>query len=68
MNLAPEPGSPTSTYHGSERYFQVVRDSKRAADKWREQLSEDQVRAILEVAARTKPGQMFVDGASVARA
>ena len=57
----------SSTYHGNERYFQVVRDSKRAADKWREQLSEAQVRAILEVAAQTKPGQLFLDRSRVAR-
>jgi hypothetical protein len=56
----------SSTYRGSERYFQVVRNSRRAAEKWKEQLSAGQVEQILEVAARTRPGRLYLEREAVA--
>lgn len=56
----------SSTYRGSERYFQVVRNSARAATKWKEQLTPEQVARILEVAAGTEPGRLYVERAPVA--
>lgn len=53
----------SSTYRGSERYFQVLRDSRQAANKWKEQLSAEQIESILEVAAQTEPGRLYVERA-----
>ena len=58
----------SSTYRGSERYFQVVRNSRRAAEKWREQLEPGQIDQILEVAGQTLPGRLYESVAEVARA
>lgn len=58
----------SSTYRGSERYFQVVRNSRRAAEKWREQLEPRQIEQILEVAGQTLPGRLYAPDAEVAPA
>jgi hypothetical protein len=49
----------SSNYSGSERYFQVVRNSRRAAEKWREQLEPRQIEQILEIAEQTLPGRLY---------
>jgi hypothetical protein len=58
----------SSTYSGSERYFQVVRNSRRAAEKWREQLKDAQIAQILDVASQTLPGRLYEPDAAVAPA
>lgn len=51
----------STEYKGSdnERYFQVVRDPLKAANKWRKELSADQIKAILEVVSDSQPGRLF---------
>ncbi len=56
------------SYEGKERYFQVFRNPLRSANKWREELSEDEIGRILEIVGQTRPGQLFVEDAAINRA
>ena len=56
------------SYEGKERYFQVFRNPLRSANKWRDELSEDEVGRILAIVEQSRPGRLFVEDAAANRA
>jgi len=54
-----------STSRDQSGYYSVFKDPLRAANRWREELSEDQVRQIEAVAAQTAPGRLYVCNGSL---
>lgn len=56
------------SYEGKERYFQVFRNPLRSANKWREELTEEEIGRVLEVVRETRPGQLFVEAATMNQA
>lgn len=47
---------------GTEGYFDVVRNPLAAANRWREELSQDEQAAIMEIAARVRVGHFYSAG------
>ena len=64
LNVTPQMvefiGSSQSGKAGREQYYKVVRDSKAAAQKWREELNEDQIEKILNLVSDSLPGKLFI--------
>lgn len=50
----------STSYHGTESFYQVFRDPKKSAYKWKEQLSQEQISQIIDTIAQTKPGALFI--------
>lgn len=46
-------------YRGHEGYYDVFRDTRKAAYKWREELSADEISDVLNVANQTRAGLLF---------
>lgn len=45
---------------GKEKYFQTVRNPKTAADKWKKELSSEQIEKIKNIVSGTKAGDKFI--------
>ncbi len=43
----------STEYRGSERYYRVFRDTTATANKWRSELTEDEITSILRIVAQT---------------
>lgn len=56
------------SYEGRERYFQVFRNPLRSANKWREELSDDEIARVLDVVRDTRPGQLFDESTTTGQA
>ena len=50
-----------STVQGSDSYYSVFKDPKKAAVKWREELDPQSIERILMITRDTLPGSMYVD-------
>ncbi len=53
---------------GNERYFQIVRSPLKAATKWRQELSTEQIERVMRIVAPTRPGRLFADSVPAASA
>ncbi len=47
------------SHQGSERFYQVFRDPKKSASKWKQQLPTEQIDCILSSIKHTRPGKLF---------
>jgi hypothetical protein len=47
---------------GAARYYSVFRDTKNAAESWKCQMSAEDARTIMTIAAPTEPGRLFPEG------
>ncbi len=48
------------SHQGSERFYQVLRDPKKSASKWKRQLTAEQIDTIEGITSHTRPGRLFV--------
>jgi len=48
------------SHQGSERFYQVFRDPKKSASKWKTQLTDQHIACILTTIGQTRPGKLFV--------
>jgi hypothetical protein len=54
-----------STTRNDSSYYGVFKDPRQSAHKWKEQLPTDVVDTILEIAAKTSSGRLYVQGSTV---
>ena len=54
-----------STTRDDQSYYGVFKDPRKSAHKWKEQLSTETVEKILEVAAQTSSGRLYVPASTV---
>lgn len=45
----------------NERYFQIIRSPIKAAIKWQQELTADQIERVMRVVAPTRPGELYAD-------
>lgn len=44
-------------------YYSLIKDPSKSANKWRKELTEEDVRRIMRVAGNTAPGSLYLEGA-----
>lgn len=49
----------STSHQGSERFYQVFRDPKKSASKWKKQLTAEHIECIISCIGRTRPGKLF---------
>lgn len=51
--------SESSSHDDASGYYSITRDSRQEIEKWRGQLSPDQIQKILDVVSDSQPGRLF---------